>query len=334
MKVLADSPCANRLWRALLLSCAAALYACGGSGGGGDGYDGDPSPPGGGGTDVPGGHLVIENSDSLAVIDLATKEVTTAPPPSTNFDPGLGVSRNGRIADVNSDFGDGEWQIDIRTLDLNIVSTYGAGSQVLLSSSTSAAALNVDATRLAYSVNEMASDIDDTRIDRTYVYDLSTGNLLATFDGMSEPVFIDNGELLMRNADEQLHVTNAALGTPEALPIHVAPTYGAFSASPDGRYIAYEDLPGLTSQITVFDRDTSDSWQATSTQILRCITPVFSPDGKWLAFLLGGSSAGTWVHIIAFEAGVTTPIEEYGDTELHISTGEAVWADSRYGWAN
>jgi hypothetical protein len=340
MNTSGNHPLANRFWRcrlaALMLSCVAVLSACSGGGGGAD--DGSPAPPGnggGGGVNLPsGGYIVVEDGSSLAVIDLATKLAVTVPSPSTNFDPGLGVSRNGLIADVNSDFGGGDWRIDIRSLDLNIVNSYAAGSQVLLSSSTSAAALNVDATRIAYSVNEMASEIDDTRIDRTYVYELATGNLLATFDEMSEPVFIDNGELLMRNTDDQLQVTDAGLGVPVALPLFVAPTFGAFSASPDGRYIAYEDSTGLHSQITVFDRTTGNSWIATSTPILRCVTPVFSPDGKWLAFLLGGSSAGTWLHIIPFEAGATTIIEEYGATEFHISTGDAVWVSSRYGWSN
>ncbi|HVL01990.1 MAG TPA: hypothetical protein VM553_19370, partial [Dongiaceae bacterium] len=268
------------------------------------------------------------------VLDLATLQTRSIAPPDTNDDPGLGVSRTGVIADVNSDFGDGAWKIDLRSLDLGILNTYSAGSVDLLSFATSAAALNADATLIAFSVNEMTSTTDDTRIDRIYIANLVTHNYVKTIVGFEEPVFIGTGELLARDDNDRLFVFDANFANPQDLQLEVSPKHGSYSASPDGRYIAYDSSSALHSQITVYDRNTGNSWLATDTAVLGCWAPVFSPDGKWLAFLMSGSSAGTWLHIIPFEPGTTRTITDGDATEVKTATGDAIWVNASYGWAN
>ena len=82
--------------------------------------------------------------------------------------------------------------------------------------------------------------------------------------------------------------TTTSTPRPARLPFVVTTRFGSFGASPDGRYIAYEK----GSRLRVYDRSTGADWQATDEFARSHYAPVFSPDGKWLAFLRSGAVAG------------------------------------------
>ena len=300
---------------------AAKLVGCGGGGGGG-------TPTGGGGGATPTGKVVVKDSSAMAVVDTATGSATATSGSASNSKPGIGVSRNGFVADIRNYTGGDQWDVAILSLTLATVKTYTVSH--LGGTPTSAVALNVDATRWAYSVNEETSSSNGTRIDRTYVNDLTSGALLARLDGLSEPTFADNGELYVRSADDKLHAFDTSLHDQGALAITVAETFGAYGASPDGRYVAFENGSPVGSQISVLDRTTGTTWIATAAPVLACSVPVFSPDGKFLAFQQAGSSAGHYVHVIAFEPGTTKTID---DGSALRTNGQLLSCSARFGWA-
>lgn len=179
---------ASSVRTSLLVLLTATLFACGGGCGGGN--NGNTPLPKTTNPNLPtAGHIVFENSSSLGVLDLATLQARTTKPPSTNDDPGLGVSRNGVIADVNNYSGGDKWNVDIRSLDLSIRSSYPVGPSALLSFPSSAAALGADGSLIAFSVNEMTSDTDDTRVDRICILNLVTNTGIKIIIGFEEPVF-------------------------------------------------------------------------------------------------------------------------------------------------
>lgn len=307
----------RRCLLAAALSPALVLPACGGGGGGDGGEDGGDGAP-------PSGRIVMlrRDDDTLAVIDVATGRVTSMPAPPANWYIGVGASRNGYLATLTDDGGDA-FRIDIRTLALASVAAYTIDARLV--NANGAVVLNADATRMAYSINEIINAAGD-RGDRTYVNDLGTGALLARIDDAEEPAFVDTGELLLRRG-ERLHVYDSQLRDQGALPITVSATAGAFSASPDGRYVAHE----TGSRISMLDRNSGLSWFVTSLQPRGSYGPVFSPDGQWLALFYEGSVAGRYLHIIRFRPGVTVAIDDSGVFEAE--GGDTVWGVSRYGWS-
>lgn len=306
----------------LALPVGAALVACGGGGGGGGGTT---PPPGGGGGTLSG--RIVAKDSRLWVVDGATGSNANFTATSSNTQNGVGVSRNGSIADVwGYDGGNNDpWQLTIRSLAGAVINDYSVDNQ-LLSFPNSAAVLNADATRLAYSVNEMTSGSNSTRIDRTYVYALPSVTSLAVLDNRAEPAFADTGELLARDG-AALHVYNASLVDQGALAISVEQRAGAYSVSPNGRYIAFED----SSRIRVLDRNTGNTWYATDASARGHYAPVFSPDGAYIAFLRAGSLALRYLHAIPFAAGVTTTVTD--SHAVKSSTGELYDGTGRIGWA-
>lgn len=305
----------------LALPVGAALVACGGGGGGGS----STPPPGGGGGTLSG--RIVAKDSRLWVVDGATGSNANFAATSSNTQNGVGVSRNGSIADVwGYDGGNNDpWQLTIRSLAGAVTGDYTL-QNALLSFPNSAAVLNADATRLAYSVNEMTSASNSTRIDRTYVNALPGGALLAVLDNRAEPAFADTGELLVRDGSS-LHVYNATLVDQGALAISVEQRAGAYSVSPDGRYIAFED----SSRIRVLDRSTGNAWYATDASPRGHYAPVFSPDGAWIAFLRAGSLALRYLHAIPFTAGATTTVTD--SHAVKSSAGEIYDGTGRIGWA-
>jgi Tol biopolymer transport system component len=196
----------------------------------------------------------------------------------------------------------------------------------LLAFPTSAASLSADATKVAYSVNEVTSASNSTRVDRVYVYDLTTGAPLTVLTGAENPVFVDTGELLVR-AGNVLHVLDAQFHDQGALPIVVEPRYGAYSASPDGRHIAYEN----GSRVDGYDRTTGATWHITNLAPRSVGSPVFSPDGQWLALLREGVVALTYAHIIPFTPGLTYVIDD--SSEVRSPEGQSYYGLNRIGWS-
>jgi hypothetical protein len=174
-------------------------------------------------------------------------------------------------------------------------------------------------------VNEPRSASDTTRIERTLVVRLSDERA-ASFDGLTDPVFAGT-ELIMR-AGDRLRLFNANLDDQGDLGVPVADRIGATSASSDGRYVAYE----RGEQIWVLDRSSNQTWQATNA-VLRKFAPAFSPDGRHLAMLGGGNTAGVYVHVIPFSSGANTAVSDAQIVESSAGvrvagTGRIVWVDA------
>jgi hypothetical protein len=299
---------------------ASSLGACGG-GGGGDG-DGEG---GGSGSGAPSGLIIAKSTGDLSVFNAGTRNLTTYPASSNSLRVGVGASRAGVIGDVANDGGSGQWEIvllnaktgaDIRRLAIDRS----------FASPNSAVSVNVDATRIAFSINEPNSANDNTRVDRTFVAELAAWPSVARLEGVTDPVFMGS-ELLVRSVDRLL-VLDANLNSQGDLGVTVADRFGSASPSSDGRYIACE----RDEQIWVADRTTSQTWEATSA-VLRKFALVFSPDGRHLAMLGGGNTAGVYVHVVAFKPNTAIPVT---DTQIVESTanvrvagtGRIAWIDA------
>lgn len=298
---------------------ATALAGCGGGGGGGD--DGGSGGGGGGGSNGPTGLIVAKSINDLSVYNVSNGSVAAYPASSNSIRVGVGASRAGVVGDVANDSGSGQWEIvllDAKTgADIRRIVIDRPFALV-----NSAVAVNADATRIAFSINEPNSESDNTRVDRTLVAELATLNA-TRLEGVTDPVFMGS-ELLVRNGD-RLRVLNANLDDQGDLGVTVAARIGAASPSSDGRYIAYE----REEQIWVLDRTTNQTWAATSA-VLRKFAPAFSPDGRHLAMLGGSGNAGTYVHVIAFTPNATVAVSE--SNIVRDPTGSAIQASGRIVW--
>jgi WD40-like Beta Propeller Repeat len=311
----------RRVWLAQssVLLAAASLSACGGGGGGSDGGGG-----GGGGGGGPAGLIVAKSSAELSVYNAGSRSLTAYPASSTNIRVGVGASRAGVVGDVANYNGGDTWEVvllnaktgaDIRRIAINRASAFPS----------SAVTVNPDATRIAFSVNEPNSATDTTRVERTLVVDLASLNA-ARLNGATDPVYAGN-ELIVR-VGTQLRVFNTNLDDQGELGVAVADRIGSASASSDGRYVAYE----RDEQIWVVDRTTRQTWAATSA-VLRKFAPAFSPDGRHLAMLGGGNTAGVYVHVIAYAPGATAAVSDAQVVESAAGvrvagTGRIVWIDA------
>jgi hypothetical protein len=306
----------RRAWLAqsTTLLAAASLSACGGGG----------SADSGGGTGGPVGLIVAKSTAELAVYNAASRSLTAYPASSSNIRVGVGASRAGVVGDVANYNGGDTWDIVLLNAktgaEIRRIPVTRTGAIP-----SSAVTVNTDATRIAFSVNEPNSASDATRVERTLVADLATLNA-ARINGATDPVYAGS-ELLVR-VGTQLRVFNTNLDDQGELGVAVADRIGATSASGDGRYVAYE----RDDQIWVVDRSTRQTWAATSA-VLRKFAPAFSPDGRHLAMLGGGNTAGVYVHVIAYAPGATVAVTDAQVVESTAGvrvagTGRIVWVDA------
>ncbi len=312
----------RRAWLAqsTTLLAAASLSACGGGGGADSGAGGG----GGGGTGGPVGLIVAKSTAELAVYNAGSRSLTAYPASSSNIRVGVGASRAGVVGDVANYNGGDTWDIvllnaktgaEIRRIPVNRPSAFPS----------SAVTVNTDASRIAFSVNEPNSASDATRVERTLVAEVATGNA-ARINGATDPVYMGN-ELLVR-VGTQLRVFNTNIDDQGDLGVAVADRIGSASASSDARYVAYE----RDEQIWVVDRTTRQTWAATGA-VLRKFAPAFSPDGRHLAMLGGGNTAGVYVHVIAYAPGATVAVTDAQVVESTAGvrvagTGRIVWVDA------
>jgi Tol biopolymer transport system component len=301
------------------LVAVASVGACGG--GGGDSNEGGGG--GGGSEGDPSGLIIAQSTAELQVFNAATRALTVYPSSSSRLRVGVGASRAGVVGLVVNEDARVSWDI----LLLN-AKTGTEVRRITISrpfaTATSAVSVNADATRIAFSVNEPASESDNTRVDRTLVADLATLNA-TRLEGVTEPVFMGS-ELLVRNG-ERLRVLNANLDDQGDLGVTATDRIGAASPSSDGRYVAYEREEG----IWVVDRTTRQTWAAT-TSVSRRIAPAFSPDGRHLAMLGGNDTAGVFLYVIAFTPNATAAVT---DANLVKSTsGNLVSGSGRIAWVN
>lgn len=314
--------------RHLLALGAGLLAGCGGGGGGAPADDGGGG--GGGGNTAPGGRLVFTNGSLVAVWNLAAAH-------GIEFDAGdiddiaggaTAAPDGGIVLNLEGD----NASFSFATFD-------PAGQRIglyeirrELAFQTSDVAFDAQGTRLAFSLNEVASASDGTRVDRTLVAEWPSGNLLAVLEGWEEPVWAGpSGELVVRHPEShRLRLFGATLQDQGWLAdLEVRPNVGSFGVSPDGRYLVMEDA----GRIRAWDRQTATGWVAAERlSDLHC--PCFSPDGRWLA--VHGIDLATAIptyrtyvpHLVPFVPGTTVQVDESiarVDDSLVFSGGRMAW---------
>jgi Tol biopolymer transport system component len=306
------------------LFAAASVTACGGGGGSGDSDGGGGDGGGGGEGSGPTGLIIAQSTAELQVFNAATRALTVYPSSSSRLRVGVGASRAGVVGLVVNEDARVSWDI----LLLN-AKTGTEVRRITISrpfaTATSAVSVNADATRIAFSVNEPASDSDNTRVDRTLVADLATLNA-TRLEGVTDPVFMGS-ELLVRSG-ERLRVLNASLDDQGDLGVPTTNRIGAASPSSDGRYVAYE----REDQIWVRDRQNGQTWQATE-GVLSKFAPVFSPDGRHLAMISSTAQAmGEFVFVIPFAPNTTTAVTNAQSVKT--PAGDSVQGSGRIAWVD
>jgi WD40 repeat protein len=298
--------------RHLLALGAGLLAGCGGGGGDTPAGNGGGGGGGGCGNAVPSGKLVFTNSSMVAVWDFATASgVEFDPGDMDNIGGGVTATPDGTLATMLE--GDNQ-SFSFATFDLAGQRTGLYELRRELAFQTSVLAFNAQGSRIAFSLNEIASPSDDTRVDRTWVAEWPSGNLLRVLEGWEDPVWAGPGdELIVRHPESnQLRLFDAALQDQGWIADLVAqPDTGSFAVSPDGRYIVLEDGP----RIRVYDRTNGARWVATE-RISNVFSPCFSPDGRFLAVHAIDLTTATVdfftrvPHIVPFVPGTTIAMDE------------------------
>lgn len=297
-----------------LMLAAAPLAACGGGGG-----DPGPGRPG----ETLSGRLVYRNSGRVGVLNFATgAELTFDPGIEPFIDPGVSVSAAGVIA-VARERDNSGFPFALYRLDGSLIDVFEFRRPFAFQ--TSAAMFNADATRLAISLDEPVSDLDNTRIARTLVVDWPGGALLATFDGAEEPVWAGrSGDLILRDPGSgALFVTGPALGAPRALGLNVTRLIGGYSVAPDGETVVHDD----GDRVLAFNRRTGASWVAARHATSSTHAPVVSPDGRYLALLARANQVYV-PHVVPFEPGLTVVVTAAANglsTQLVDCAGRIGW---------
>ena len=329
------SPSPSR--RVILLSglglASTALWGCGGGGSSGDavaggGGGGGGGGAGGGGGTLPTGSLVYRNNSSVGVYNFAAqKEFRFDPGAQSEIHPGVSASRSGVVAATRQGSNSDNFVIALFGLDGKFNTSYRVDRA--LSFQTGAIMFNADASRVAFSVNEPRSAADSTRIERTLIATLPSGNIIARIDGYGEPVWIGTaGELLVVNPqDKTLRLFDANyrdLGRFGNFTINTV--FGDYDASADGRYVAYGNGG---NEIFAYDRTTAKSWMCAQAPVSSLFSATFSPDGRSLAVF-----ATTFVyytpHVVPFANGVKVTV----DSAVHELKNSLSQSGGRMGWAN
>lgn len=272
----------------------------------------------------PVGSLVLRNSTYVAVLDVATGDERRTEPRDAPFgDPGVGVWRGGRIALV-ADRGRDGFDIDVYDRALTVVQRLSYPSE--LSFVTGTATFDRTGELLAFSVDELTSATDDTRIARTVVMRVATGEVVARFDGVEQPVWTGaRDELVVREADgDALRVIDASgRDRGRIAGVTVAPGYGAYDVGADGRFVVWTD----GTAVRALDRDSGQQWTAAHDRIGTVRAPVLSPDGRFLA-LLANVREEDAPHVVPFAPGTTVDI----DSSVHALELSFVNVRGRIGW--
>ncbi len=315
----------RRTWLVGGATFAASLCvtSCGGGGGGSndDGSSGG-GDGGGGGSSGPIGLIAAKSIDNLEILNASTGESSVIASTSTGLRVGVSGSNSSVICDAFDEDSSGSWKVQLIEAKTRAVRRTIALEREF-ASLTSAVSINADATRIAFSVNEPDSSSNNTRVDRSFVGDLTTLEL-TRIEGVSNPVFV--GSELMVRLGERLRMLNANLDDMGDLGVTVTDRSGGpASASTDGRYIAYD----RDNQIWVLDRQTQRTWQAT-TELRGTRGAVFSPDGRHLAMLRGGSTAGVYVHVVPFVPEATYEVTDAN--QLRNAAGSFISGSGSLAW--
>ena len=317
--------------RRLLLGAAAfvglPLLACGGGGGGASGGSGGAG--GGGGAAAPSGSLVYRNSGVAAVYTFSNRSELRFDPRTAPFvNPGMAVSPSKFVTSAIE--GDGQNYFDVGIFGLNGELNTTLRMRRELSFQTGAAVFNADGSRLALSVDEPASALDDTRIARVVVLAMPSGLEVASIDGYEEPVWLgSSGELLVRDPDSKaMYLVGTDLRTVTRLADLVSgPAIGAYSASADGRTIVYQ-TGASASTVRAYDRSTSSGWVAATDRLSDLKSPVLSPDGRFMA-AQARDTLSVVPHVFSFAPNTTVAV----DSTQHALKDTLGECKGRMGWS-
>ena len=305
-----------------------ALWGCGGGGSSGDAVAGGGGGGGGGGGTQPTGSLVYRNISTVGVYNFAAqKELRFDPGAQSEIHPGVSVSRSGVVAAARQGSNSDNFVIALFGLDGKFSTSYRVDRA--LSFQTGAIVFNADASRVAFSVNEPRSAADSTRIERTLIASLPSGNIIARIDGYGEPVWLGTaGELLAVNPqDKTLRLFDASYRDQGRFANFTVNTvFGDYDASADGRYVVY-GTGG--NEIFAYDRTTAKSWMCAQAPLSSLFSATFSPDGRYLA-LFATTFAYYTPHVVPFANGVKVTV----DSQVHQLKNSLNQCGGRMGWAN
>lgn len=320
-------PARRRVLLQGLALATAAVSGCGG--GGGDAGGGTPvptpnpppPPPG-----SPSGKLVYRNSGVAAVYDFATRAVRQFDPGTEPaLDPGVAVSATGLVTVAregdNSGFGFATYGLDGVLRNSYVVSRPFAFQ-------LSAVVFNPAGTRIAFALDEETSSTNNTRISKTLVADWPSGTIVATLAFYEEPNWAGpNGELMVRDSrDGSLRLFSASLADQGRVGTFVVgETVGAYTVSPNGRYVVWEDANLLRAH----DRNGGSTWVAAEDANSDLHAPVVSPDNDWVA-VHARDLINFDPHVFRFAAGTKVTVDS---TQHSLEAGLAD-TSGRMGWAS
>lgn len=314
--------------RVLLQGLALATTALAGCGGGG-GDGGTPPPPGPPPppppAGAPGGRLVYRNSGVAAIYDFATGSVREFDPGiEPALDPGVAVSSTGLVTVAREGDNDG-FGFAIYGLDGVLRNIYTVVRPFAFQ--LSAVIFNPAGTRIAFALNEETSATDKTRISKTLVADWPSGTIVATLDFFEEPNWSGpNGELVVRDErDGSLRLFSASLVDQGRIgTLVVDETVGAYTLSPDGRYVLWEDF----NLLRAYDRSTGTQWVAAEDANSDLHAPVVSPDGGWVA-VHARDLINFDPHVFRLAPGTKVTV----DSTVHSLEAGLADTSGRMGWA-
>ena len=304
------------------------LWGCGGGGSSGEAVGGGGAGGAGGGGALATGSLVYRNNGAVGVYNFAAqKEFQFDPGLQSEIHPGVSVSRSGVIAASRQGSNSDNFVIALFGLDGKFNTSYRVDRA--LAFQTGAIVFNADGSRVAFSVNEPRSAADSTRIERTLIASLPSGNIIARIDGYGEPVWLGTaGELLAVNPqDKTLRLFDASYRDQGRFANFTVNTvFGDYDASADGRYVVY-GTGG--NEIFAYDRTTAKSWMCAQAPLSSLFSATFSPDGRYLA-LFATTFAYYTPHVVPFTNGVKVTV----DSQVHQLKNSLNQCGGRMGWAN